>query len=366
MKRIMQYTAHLLCICLVIARLSTFTSVAQLQRSAAEPLRPVYFTIQVQASTNKDQAQSITQQLISAGYTAYIDEVKDNRGKAVYQIRIGKFKTRKDADAAAREFYKKEKRSYWISAVTAEGQPAATSAPAVQQEVTDTKHSAAAQDPTEKQNDPAPEAEPPPDQNPESAGIETPLPDGTNQLQAGTPSARQQVTSPAAYTWPNKVSRIYTYRGVEGTVGVTNAKGKIPQEFRSAIESVTMFPVKFVSFDQRKKLLVVAIEDTEEKIKLAGVSMLSPAAAGSVAAFSEKTLKDKPLRLKYTPHAATHAEKTIHGFLYFRQGSSVNLEIIRQGIAACDRADIPAALHQAFTEAEASAREEKAGIWAHQ
>ena len=54
----------------------------------------------------------------------------------------------------------------------------------------------------------------------------------------------------------------------------------------------------------------------------------------------------------------------MQGNLFFKQGASVNIELVRKGITPCDTESLPGAQQQACREAEAVARSAKAGIWA--
>ena len=131
------------------------------------------------------------------------------------------------------------------------------------------------------------------------------------------------------------------------------------------IESVSIFPVKYLSFNQKKKVLVLDIAGKQEELQLSGVDLDASAAVKNAAAYFEKTLKDVPLRLKYAPvYDGDAKKKIIWGTIFFKQGASLNIELVRQGIAPCDADSAPSSQKQAYREAEAVARSARAGIWA--
>jgi len=77
-----------------------------------------YFTIQVAATGNKEQAEALKEGLAEKGYDAYISTVRVH-GKKFYRIRIGKFSSEREAMHAAEELKEKEnlKNDLWITGI---------------------------------------------------------------------------------------------------------------------------------------------------------------------------------------------------------------------------------------------------------
>jgi DedD protein len=59
------------------------------------------WTIQVAAFKNRKQADDMRQQLVSSGLEAYVATIAGQEGQARYRVRVGTFKSREEAGAAA-------------------------------------------------------------------------------------------------------------------------------------------------------------------------------------------------------------------------------------------------------------------------
>jgi hypothetical protein len=295
--------------------------------------RDLFFSIQVEAITSKAQAQALEKNLIQKGYPAHIEEAEDNAGKTVYQVRIGKYTSRSKAEAAGRTFYKKEKKPYWVTAVQSD--EAAPDSPAA---IKPGRDAGAEKDPPDAGT------------THEEAEEQAPVRAGRGDL--------------GAQNGPAAVTRIYTYRGAQGNLCITNNPVKIPREQQNSVESISVFPVTFIAFNQKEKILVLEIEQREQKVKLLGVSLPSSAVVEQVAAYCEKNLKAVPLRLKYAPVRDNKKDAPIAGTIILKQGSLTNLEIIRLGLAPCAAENLPGQFRKDCTEAEEAARSSRVGIWA--
>ena len=69
--------------------------------SASAPVPAVPYTIQVGAYKNRRQADDSRQQLASAGLDAYVVTLAAQEGVARYRVRVGTYRTREEAAAAA-------------------------------------------------------------------------------------------------------------------------------------------------------------------------------------------------------------------------------------------------------------------------
>lgn len=311
--------------------------------AAAEPAakksshKILLFSIQVESVANKDQAQTLENKFIQKGYPAYIEMSQDNSGKIMYQVRIGEYGSRSEAEAAARTFYKKEKKPYWITPLRSDGNAsAAGSAPQADR--------AAASGMEAEETEPAPEG-----------GTETNAPDPDSADGGGKQDAN---------AWPATTTRIYTYRGPQGSLCITNNLERIPRELQDSVESISIFPVKFIVFNQKKKVLTLEVEKGEQDVTLMGVALSSAPVVEQVSAYCEKNLKDVPLRLKYAPLRNGKKNTPFPGTILLKQGRLVNVEIVRLGLAPCAAGTVPAQFKKDCMEAEAAARSSRAGIWA--
>jgi hypothetical protein len=326
------------------------------------------FTFQVDAIANKDRAYALEENLMDKGYPAYVEEVSDNTGKITYQVRVGKYQTREDADKAARAFYEKEKKSYWITATqSAPAEPSAVSSTAPTTErSTEPSQKEPSSARSEKKEQGVPAAADKTSEQEKSLQSKTLLSPAVAEQKAPDATVAAPVTDAARpnSTWPTLVTRIYTYYDPQGYLRISNSAEKIPDESQQKIESISIFPVKYLSFNQKKKILVLDIAGKQEDLQLSGVDLDASAAVKNAAAYFEKTLKDVPLRLKYTPAHDDAKKKIIRGNLFFKQGASLNIELVRRGIAACDADSAAPSQKQACSQAEAVARSARAGLWA--
>ncbi len=343
---------------------------AELAPAKAPPAaaqKNIFFTFQVDAIANKDHAYVLEENLMDKGYPAYVEEASDNTGKITYQVRVGKYQTREDAEKAARAFYEKEKKSYWITATQldpAESSTTSITAPAAERiaEPPQKELSSARSGKKEQRESPAVEK---PSQQEKSLQLKSPPLPAAAEHKAWAAAVAPPAAAQPDSGWPPVVTRIYTYYDPQGYLRITNSAEKIPGELQNNIESVSIFPVKYLSFNQKKKVLALDIAGKQEELQLSGVDLDASAAVKNAAAYFEKTLKDVPLRLKYAPvYDGDAKKKIIWGTIFFKQGASLNIELVRQGIAPCDADSAPSSQKQAYREAEAVARSAKAGIWA--
>jgi cell division septation protein DedD len=81
--------------------------------SAAEPAGQG-FALQITALREKAEAETIARRLSSKGYSAYV--LTPTQGApSVYRVRVGKFKTRREAEATATRLQKEEQFTPWIT-----------------------------------------------------------------------------------------------------------------------------------------------------------------------------------------------------------------------------------------------------------
>ncbi len=80
--------------------------------AAAEPAGPG-FAIQLAALGKRDEADGIARRLSGKGYPAYV-VAPESGGPAVFRVRVGKFKDRREAESIASRLQKEEQFNPWI------------------------------------------------------------------------------------------------------------------------------------------------------------------------------------------------------------------------------------------------------------
>jgi cell division septation protein DedD len=81
--------------------------------SATEPAGQG-FALQVTALREKDEADTIAKRLSSKGYSAYV-MAPAKGAPSMYRVRVGKFKTRREAEAMATKLKNEEQFTPWIT-----------------------------------------------------------------------------------------------------------------------------------------------------------------------------------------------------------------------------------------------------------
>jgi cell division septation protein DedD len=79
----------------------------------AAPAGDGEFTVQIAALNARSEADSIARRLSSKGYPAYV--VPPGNGAVMYRVRVGRFKTRHDAEPIAARLQKEEQFKPWIT-----------------------------------------------------------------------------------------------------------------------------------------------------------------------------------------------------------------------------------------------------------
>jgi cell division septation protein DedD len=80
--------------------------------ASAEPPGPG-FAVQIAAMSERTEAENIVQKLAGKGYSAYV-LMPQAGGAGVYRVRVGKFKTRREAETIASRLEKEEQFKPWI------------------------------------------------------------------------------------------------------------------------------------------------------------------------------------------------------------------------------------------------------------
>ncbi|MEI6127485.1 MAG: thermonuclease family protein, partial [Pseudomonadota bacterium] len=123
-----------------------------------------------------------------------------------------------------------------------------------------------------------------------------------------------------------------------------------------------VYPVIFVALDTKTLTFCIAIDGEKKKVGLDAIKKTATHVPDEAVKSFEDFLKNSRLRIKYEP-SRIDADGVIHGSLYLKSGSPIEIEVLRRGLAAYNTDGLSALQKEAFMHAEKQAREEKAGIW---
>jgi len=82
--------------------------------SAGEPPGPG-FAVQVTTQPDRSSAEMLVKQLIKKGYPAYVAGPVPSGGRSIFRVRVGKYKTAKEADAVKTRLEVEEQFKPWIA-----------------------------------------------------------------------------------------------------------------------------------------------------------------------------------------------------------------------------------------------------------
>jgi|GEM_PF-5982301 len=290
------------------------------------------FTIQVMSGTDKEAATRFAAELISKGFDASIAE-RAEKEKPVYKVRVGSFKSR-EAAAGVHETLRLKGIEGWITQVL---EP-----PAPQTQHTETTVPAQLQHAEAAAPAPPPSLEPPaqqkqPDNGTEPSGeifklVINPVPTfSDDENKTAQPSAT--APAPAPVCAPAKTYKYFN--SGDKTIHITNAIEKVPVQYRRHIWEIAIFPIYFKSFNRRDMSMKTHIDGAATDVFLEGIAPPERAPSAAAVRDFEAALMAAPLRIKYYP-ARTDPDGTLHGALFFRDGLSVELDMILRGLAACE------------------------------
>jgi cell division septation protein DedD len=82
--------------------------------AALDPSGPG-FAVQVSIFDNRREAEVLAKQLIAKGYPAFVMDPVKGAPRAIYRVRVGKYKNRKDAETISTRLEKAEQFTPWIA-----------------------------------------------------------------------------------------------------------------------------------------------------------------------------------------------------------------------------------------------------------
>ncbi len=315
------------------------------------------FTLQVLSSSNNATAEKTKEALRKDGFDAYIARHEAGEAAVVYRVRIGRFGNRKNAEKIQEALRAKGVES-WVA--VAEGESSAQQTkPLPENDAPEKKISqpAGAAEIAEAPAPPAPEtklAEPAEKSaQPAAAGSK-------QEAAAGVPAAdtkifelvinpvpaftNEQAAAPATAATPTveqcRPDKQYSYFDPQNaTLHITNDETTIPKPFQKQLRQITIFPACFKQMNLHDMSMQVEIEKKPFEIGLDGISQARQTPSRQAVLDFESLLRENPLRILYYP-PRTDPDGTLHGALFFKSGLSVEQEMVRRGLAACEGAPL--------------------------
>ncbi len=83
-------------------------------RAAPAAAEAVQYTVQAETLSFEPAARAVVSRLSAHGYDAYFESQTESGGRVVYKVRFGRFANRAEADAAAREYRRREQRECFV------------------------------------------------------------------------------------------------------------------------------------------------------------------------------------------------------------------------------------------------------------
>jgi cell division septation protein DedD len=339
----------------------------------------IWFTLQISTEPDKQSAERRINQLGRKGYDAYCVETPMQNGNTQFKIRIGKYGSPEEAGRVAQKFNLQEHRGCIVVKITPESyaetdQPALTGGAAAagqhqgepdeiqtatfSQAKKNKVHKTDSLDDTEHMPSADVPSEPEPAQPVTKHTAKASEPEDVEQTESTDNDSEQTGVAEAA---PKRMTKIYAYRAESGAINLTNRYEDIPEAGRQNIEYISLFPVHIKELSKNGPRLTLEADGKQTEMILAGFSM--PQKSESVCSYLDD-LKTKPLRLKYSPGQKTK-DGAIAGRLFLKEGSYINLDMVRKGLGECNVQTLASDQQEAFRQAQDAAKREHAGIWAN-
>lgn len=279
------------------------------------------FTVQVMSGSDKEAASRFVEKLIQNGFDAFIAELP-GKEKTLYKVQVGNFTHRKDA-AQLHEALRIKGIDGWITQVL----EVPAQAPHDEHQalpVPPEPHEAATARPPEAVSAPVADEKP-------FVLIINPVPTFSEE-KTTVAAAREQ---PAGQ--PEKTYKYFNPD--DNTLHITTSIALVPAHFRKHVWEIAIYPVYFKSFNLRDMSMQLNIAGANQEVILAGITYPARAPAAQTVSDFEAALAAAPLRIKYYPQR-TDPYGTLNGTLFFKDGASVEHDMVRRGLAACSEENI--------------------------
>lgn len=311
------------------------------------------FTVQVMSGSDKVAASRFAEELLHKGFDASIAELS-GKEQPVYKVHVGDFTRKKDA-AQLYEALRKQGIEGWITqGLEPPAQEHAVEKPA---QVQPQPHKTAAEKKADAKDEPEARAELQPEPAPAAKEepfvlIIHPVPtfaDEDTPAPASIKKADQPVSQPA---------KTYKYFNPgDKTIHITSGIETVPVSCRRQIWEIAIYPVYFKSINLRDMSMKLDIEGANREVLLEGITRPVQTPSAQTAGDFETALGPAPLRIKYYPQR-TDPDGTLHGSLFFKNGASVERDMVRRGLAACADDSLPWLQHKACSDTAGQASEQ--------
>ncbi|MBN2108721.1 MAG: SPOR domain-containing protein [Deltaproteobacteria bacterium] len=311
------------------------------------------FTVQVMSGSDKEAASRFVEELIQKGFDAFIAEVP-GKEKTLYKVHVGNCTHRKDA-AQLYEALRMKGIAGWITQGLEP--PAQEHAEEKPEQVQPQPHETAAEKKAAVKDEPEARAELQPEPAPAAEEkpfvlIIHPVPtfaDEETPAKASIEKAVQPVSQPA---------KTYKYfNPVDKTIHITTGIEAVPVSCRRLIGEIAIYPVYFKSINLRDMSMKLDIEGANQEVLLEGITQPVREPPVQTIGNFEAALRAAPLRIKYYPQR-TDPDGTLHGSIFFKDGVSVERDMVRRGLAACADDSLPWLLHKACSDTAGQASEQ--------
>jgi hypothetical protein len=296
------------------------------------------FTVQVMAGADKEAASRFAEELMHKGFDAFIDE-RTEKEKPVYKVYVGSFTDRKDG-AQLYEALRKQGIDGWITRV-----PEPPAQKNDEEKITPVEQQQPLKTEAEKKAEPEAQAETAPaDKEKPFVLIIHPVPAFTKE------ETQTAASSKRADTPVSQPAKTYKYFNPgDNIIHITTSIETVPPQYRKKIWEIALYPVYFKSAGLRDMIVKMDMEGAIKEVILEGLTQPGRVASAQAVRDFETLLESAPLRIKYYPQR-TDPDGTLHGSLFLKDGTSVECEMVRRGLAACEDDNLPWFQHKACAD----------------
>ncbi len=133
------------------------------------------------------------------------------------------------------------------------------------------------------------------------------------------------------------------------TIHITSSLATVPVHYQKQIGEIAIYPVYFKSVNLRDMSMKVDIEGADKDVILEGLTQPGRVPTAQAVRDFETGLESAPLRINYYPKR-TDPDGTLHGSLFFKDGASVECDMVRRGLAACEDDNLPWYQHKSCAD----------------
>ncbi|MCX8043153.1 MAG: SPOR domain-containing protein [Desulfobacterota bacterium] len=319
------------------------------------------YCIQVIVLSSRAAADSYIHELRQKGYDAFIAPMQTRDGSTKYRVRIGSFAREEEARKFGIAFSEKEKKPHVVVRLTDHPPaPTANAHPSVPAPTPKPTDNATLEEPEDIDEHDLPEERiPQPPEHPASLQQEV-----TKTASPPFVSETPAESSTGIDAGSDRVIKIFAYRKPDGTLTITNNYFSIPEQSRKDIQYISVYPITVISYNASTGHIICMIDGAKKPVVLAGICLPQDRHSSLVSDYVAHRLAKELLRIRYSPWHTTD-QGAIIGKLYTREGTLINIDLLKSGLGTFCADTAPPEQHGALKSAQEYARREKKGIWAH-